>query len=157
MKKVLFSIIVIMVFFCGLLYLWSARKVVAPVVNAPQKTEKELDSNSTIVSQVQKPAPNVVVTKDTTTTSSSSTTTPKQTFTLADVAQHASRNSCWMVIEGGVFDVTTYISSHPGRDKILIGCGKDATDIFYGAMGGKKHSPRAESILSDFYIGTILQ
>lgn len=53
------------------------------------------------------------------------------TYSTADVAAHASVISCWTVINGQVYDLTTWASQHPGgRDQIVALCGKDATAAF---------------------------
>jgi len=57
----------------------------------------------------------------------SSTTT---SYTLAQVAEHNTKDDCWMILDNGVYDVTSFIPDHPGGDKILRGCGKDATEMF---------------------------
>lgn len=31
-----------------------------------------------------------------------------------EVAKHDTRNSCWVVVEGNVYDVTGFLESHPG-------------------------------------------
>ncbi len=78
-------------------------------------------------------------------------TNPNSTYTLAQVSSHSSSSSCWMVISGNVYDVTSYIPAHPNA-QILDGCGKDATDMF-NSVG--KHMGRASSMLSDYLIGTL--
>jgi len=60
-------------------------------------------------------------------------------YTLADVAKHSDRSSCWTVIRGDVYDVTKAIDTHPGGpDKILSLCGKDGTSGFVAQHGGKQ-------------------
>ena len=60
-------------------------------------------------------------------------TTPS--YTLAEVSQHNNETSCWTVIDGKIYDITSYIYSHPaGVNKILQGCGVDATRM-YGRVG----------------------
>ena len=60
-------------------------------------------------------------------------TTPS--YTLAEVSQHNNETSCWTVIDGKIYDITSYIYSHPaGVNKILQGCGVDATKM-YGRVG----------------------
>ncbi|RME53069.1 hypothetical protein D6783_02995 [Candidatus Woesearchaeota archaeon] len=78
-------------------------------------------------------------------------------FSLADVASHATKEDCWMVIHGNVYDVTAYVSSHPGGPAILQGCGKDATDLFETRpMGsGTPHSQGARNTLQSFLIGKL--
>ena len=102
-------------------------------------------------------------TTNTTTSAQNISTTTKQTtattstsYTLADVSQHSSSSDCWMVIEGNVYDVSSYISQHPGRDSILQGCGIDATDLFTGKSRlGKLHSSAARALLKNLLIGTL--
>lgn len=72
-------------------------------------------------------------------------------YTMNQVSSHSSSASCWMVISGQVYDVTSYIPVHPNA-QILDGCGKDATDMF-NSVG--KHMGRASSMLSDYLIGTL--
>ncbi|KAB8240846.1 FMN-dependent dehydrogenase-domain-containing protein [Aspergillus flavus] len=47
------------------------------------------------------------------------------------VAHHNKENSCWVVLYGKVYDVTHFLSSHPGgAQAILRVSGRDATDDF---------------------------
>jgi cytochrome b involved in lipid metabolism len=41
---------------------------------------------------------------------------PKQgpEIRLAEIRQHKSRNSMWVIIQGNVYDVTSFIKKHPG-------------------------------------------
>ncbi|VUC24937.1 unnamed protein product, partial [Clonostachys rosea] len=49
----------------------------------------------------------------------------------AEVAKHNTKNSCWVVISGIVYDVTQLIDQHPGgANAILALAGKDATEDF---------------------------
>lgn len=77
-----------------------------------------------------------------------STTT---SYTLAQVAEHNTKDDCWMILDGGVYDVTSFIPDHPGGDKILRGCGKDATQMF------AKHPESAKAMKEKFKIGTLAQ
>jgi cytochrome b involved in lipid metabolism len=91
----------------------------------------------------------------------SETTTPspaseaQKTFTLAEVATHKDGTSCYTVVNGSVYDVTSWISQHPGGSaRILSMCGKDATTAFEQKHGGET---RPESELASFKIGTLVQ
>lgn len=88
----------------------------------------------------------------------SSNTQPQaanKSFTLGDVASHSDKNSCWLVIDGKIYDVTSFISSHPGGD-ILLGCGKDATGMFNSRPNdGTSHSSQARRILEGLQIGVL--
>ncbi|PIN10952.1 Cytochrome b5 [Handroanthus impetiginosus] len=71
-------------------------------------------------------------------------------FTMAEVAEHTSRNDCWVVLFGKVYNVTTFLDEHPGGDEILLNAtGKDATDEF-DDIG---HSHDAWAMLEKYYIG----
>jgi cytochrome b involved in lipid metabolism len=80
-----------------------------------------------------------------------------KTYTLADVAAHASQEDCWLAIHGKVYDVTHYIKSHPGGTAILQGCGNDATYLFeVRPMGsGLPHSDIARHVMQKYYIGDV--
>jgi cytochrome b involved in lipid metabolism len=104
--------------------------------------------------------PTISITSPTTKTAATNTPTPTTSankgITTSDLAKHTNENSCWMAINGNVYDVTKYISSHPGGNLILLGCGKDATDLFTGiASMGKRHSSRAQSLLAQLLVGQL--
>ncbi len=89
---------------------------------------------------------------------SNDTSEAKAEYSLSDIEAHATKTDCWMAIEGKVYDVTKAIGQHPGGEAILLGCGKDATEIFEKKPGtGKPHSEKAEEGLDNFYIGNLKQ
>ncbi|KAG9240897.1 FMN-dependent dehydrogenase-domain-containing protein [Calycina marina] len=48
-----------------------------------------------------------------------------------EVAEHASRESCWVIVHGKAYDVTNFLPDHPGGPKIILKyAGKDATEEF---------------------------
>lgn len=48
-----------------------------------------------------------------------------------EVVKHDSRESCWVVIRGQVYDLTTFIDHHPGGGaSILRYGGKDGTEEY---------------------------
>ncbi|KAI8069254.1 putative acyl-CoA dehydrogenase [Gongronella butleri] len=54
-----------------------------------------------------------------------------KTFTVEEVAKHSSANDCWIIVADKVFDVTKFLSEHPGGKKVLVKmAGKDATQQF---------------------------
>jgi cytochrome b involved in lipid metabolism len=74
-------------------------------------------------------------------------------YTMEEISNHNSKESCWTVIRGDVYDLTNWINKHPGgADKILKICGKDGTDLFVREHGGKE---KPEKILEGFEIGAL--
>ena len=74
-------------------------------------------------------------------------------MTMTDVAQHNSAVSCWSVINGNVYDLTGWISRHPGgSSRILSICGKDGSSAFNGQHGGQG---APASTLSGFLLGPL--
>jgi predicted heme/steroid binding protein len=52
-------------------------------------------------------------------------------YTMEEVAKHTSKTDCWVVVDGKVLDVTSFLSEHPGGElAILTFAGKDATEEF---------------------------
>lgn len=52
----------------------------------------------------------------------------------AELAMHKSEGDVWIAIQGRVYDITQYVSYHPGgKYQILRGKGIDATDLFFKA------------------------
>ena len=81
--------------------------------------------------------------------------TTVKTFTLAEVAPHNSRSSCYAVVSGSVYDLTPWIAQHPGGQFPILGmCGKDGTASFNGQHGGQA---QPETELASFKIGTLVQ
>ncbi len=75
-------------------------------------------------------------------------------LTMADVAARATAASCYSVVSGRVYDLTSWISKHPGGEKAILGiCGKDGTSAFTGKHGGQEGP---ETALGGFLIGTLL-
>ncbi|MCL4354401.1 hypothetical protein M1349_02915 [Patescibacteria group bacterium] len=71
-------------------------------------------------------------------------------LTAAEVAKHSSSGDCWMIINNKVYNVTSYVSAHPGgTGSISAYCGKDGTSAFAG------HSQNANNILTSYYIGDL--
>jgi hypothetical protein len=97
---------------------------VAPTVSAtPTPTPKPTPSVS--ATPTPTPTPTPVVTP---------TPTPTPTvagFTMTQVRANNSARSCWTVIDGVVYDLTKWISNHPGGSgAILFLCGTDGTNAF---------------------------
>jgi cytochrome b involved in lipid metabolism len=79
----------------------------------------------------------------------------QQGYTKDDVAQHDDAASCWTIVNGSVYDLTTFIEKHPGGERdILRLCGTDGTSAFMGQHGGEA---RPESTLEGYRIGAFIE
>ena len=48
----------------------------------------------------------------------------------ATVQSHSSRDDCWIVVEGKVYDMSRYAPEHPGGNIIYAYAGRDATEAY---------------------------
>lgn len=78
--------------------------------------------------------------------------TPKL-YTASTVATHNSKSSCWTIVNNNVYDITSYISQHPGGEaRIMSICGIDGTSAFKNQHGGQT---RPENTLAKFLLGPL--
>lgn len=87
------------------------------------------------------------------TETSAPTPEPDPGFTLAEVATRNTASNCWAAISGNVYDLTDWITRHPGgAGAITQLCGRDATSQFQGRHGGQS-TPM--STLAGYLIGPL--
>ncbi len=80
--------------------------------------------------------------------------TRENQYTRAQVAMHTDTASCWVAINGGVYDLTTWIAQHPGGEAAILSlCGTDGSAAFSAQHGGQS---RPEAQLATFHIGTLV-
>ncbi len=81
------------------------------------------------------------------------TITNNKSYTLAEISTHATSADCWSAVNGKVYNLTTWISKHPGGANAIISlCGKDGSSAFNGQHGGQK---RPANELAGFDIGVL--
>ncbi|MFP5461308.1 MAG: cytochrome b5 domain-containing protein [Gammaproteobacteria bacterium] len=77
-------------------------------------------------------------------------------YTLAEIARHADAKSCWMAIDGVVYDFTAYLPQHPADPQAMLKhCGREASEAFRTKDAGRPHSPYAARLLGTYRIGTL--
>lgn len=126
------------------------------------KSGKKLVWNKTkVVKKTPTPKATVVASKSPTPTkSASASATPSASassnlieLTVAEVKKHDSATSCWSIVYDKVFDLTKWISKHPGgAEKIRAICGKDGTSSFE-----KQHTGDAGATnqLANYFLGKL--
>ncbi|KAG8467797.1 hypothetical protein KFE25_006849 [Diacronema lutheri] len=73
-------------------------------------------------------------------------------LTAAQLAEHASVDSCWIAIGGAVYDVTSYMKEHPGGEQTLLDlAGRDATTEFEDVG----HTADARALLAKHKVGSL--
>jgi cytochrome b involved in lipid metabolism len=74
------------------------------------------------------------------------------------VAKHNSPNDCWMIINGKVYNLTPFLSAHPGGVGTMTPyCGQDGSRAFATKDIGRPHSSYAQSLLGNYFIGDLNQ
>ncbi len=74
-------------------------------------------------------------------------------ITLTEVAKHNTATDCWSVVNKNVYDLTSYVSSHPGGASVIKAiCGKDGSAAFSGQHGG---AATPTSVLASFKLGAL--
>lgn len=79
-------------------------------------------------------------------------------LTMNTVALHSTQSDCWIVINGNVYSVASYIPMHPGGSQRIVNvCGGDATSVFTGTggRGSHRHSSYAQSLLGSYLVGPL--
>jgi len=79
-------------------------------------------------------------------------------LSLAEIAKHNKTSDCWLLINNNIYNVTSFLSAHPGgAGTIIPHCGQEATQAFNTKDIGRPHSGSAASMLNSYYIGDLNQ
>jgi len=78
----------------------------------------------------------------------------KKLFTMQEVKKHDKETDCWIVVNGEVIDVTSFLNKHPGgKQVLLLWAGKDAStefNMFHKKDAIMKYAP-------EIILGNIIQ
>jgi cytochrome b involved in lipid metabolism len=145
-KNIIFAVTFIIVIASAFFIIHQKNSTVAPVNTYQADTAKTDLATST--------TPTTPSSHSTASTTPIIPVVPKvKSYTLAEVSVHNSQSSCWTTVQGKVYDLTNFISSHPGGEgNILRICGIDGTAAFEGQHGGQG---RPEQILTTMFIGNL--
>ena len=69
-------------------------------------------------------------------TNKNGTEEDEATFTLNEVSRHNQVDDCWIIIHNMIYDVTTYLSLHPGGIPLILKCA-GAFFSFFGIVFSK--------------------
>jgi cytochrome b involved in lipid metabolism len=145
MKKIILIVLILLIVFLGAAFLYfkkfSSEDESIEYLNSNQNASQNINSGNKInnlATSSEKNLQNQLV---------------KKTYSFEEVQTHNSKQSCWSAIRGKVYDLTSWISNHPGGEKAILSiCGKDGTEAFVNQHGGKN---KPEKALSQFEIGEL--
>ncbi len=118
-----------------------------------EDSEEADDDNKNVVTQPTETKPVTVVPTTKPVNTVTPVTTGPKTYTMAEVQTQAAAGKCWTVVNGGVYDLTAWISKHPGGSAAIKSlCGINGTAKFQAMHGGQ---PKPESTLKSYYLGAL--
>jgi len=155
-KKIIWTLVLVVVLLV-VVWAYSARRETAPALTETLPENTEAATNTQPGEPAEEPAKTAGAPLPEISIQAPAGVEVKalQLFVMAQVAEHNSAVSCYSAIRGNVYDLTGWISKHPGREKAILNiCGKDGTSAFAGKHGGKE---KQEQALSGMQIGVLTQ
>ena len=74
-------------------------------------------------------------------------------YASSEITKHNNQNDCWSAINGNIYDLTSWISQHPGGEGAILSiCGTGGSAAFNDQHGGQS---RPNNILTSFKIGVL--
>lgn len=71
-------------------------------------------------------------------------------YTMQDVKQHNTSSDCWTVINGKIYNMSSFASQHSGGPNPIVSvCGKDGTSVY-----AKQHWSNT-SLIGNFFVATL--
>lgn len=71
-------------------------------------------------------------------------------YTAEDVSAHNTPGDLWVIVRGGVYDVTSFVPKHPGGNMIYVKAGGECTQLF-----DSYHPEKARAVLEKYRIGDL--
>ena len=119
----------------------TTQSVQPSATKAPPATQKAEPVETQAPTQTQDPAP------------APEPEPVESKYSMANIAKNNSTSSCWAAISGKAYDLTAWVSRHPGGAGAIVSiCGTDATSVFQGRHGGQSGPA---SSLSAYLLGDV--
>jgi cytochrome b involved in lipid metabolism len=161
MSKII-SIIIVIILIGGGAYIISNDSV---STNIPADTVTEqVATTTTTTTATSTPVaipntPRVTATSSVPASSKTPTTTPVtlvptiKTYSSTEVSVHNSKTDCWSIVNGKVYNLTSWIDKHPGGAQAISAmCGKDGSAGFNDQHGA---DDKPANVLIKFYVGDL--
>lgn len=134
----------------------SQAPVVTPTPSpstSPSATPTTTISPTPAATPTPTPTPTVSPSSPASPTPTATPTATQALYTMDRVRSNNSNSSCWTVIDGFVYDLTRWISAHPGGPGVIRSlCGVDGT-ISFKSQHGNQTSPAQR--LSSYLLGPL--
>ncbi|MCB1139502.1 MAG: hypothetical protein KDK23_12130 [Leptospiraceae bacterium] len=81
-----------------------------------------------------------------------------RTIGMEELKKHSTASSCWIAIDGVVYDITDYLAEHAHQHQFSLDpfCGTNATSGWNNKNNtGKSHSRKASIQLERYRLGTL--
>ena len=79
--------------------------------------------------------------------------TGKVNLVASEISKHSTAKDCWSIVNGNVYNLTTYVQSHPGGAGVIKNiCGRDGSAAFKNQHGS---SSKPNNVLSAFLLGSV--
>jgi len=69
-----------------------------------------------------------------------------------EIKKHKTKDSCWVVIDGKIYDVTKFLKEHPGGKEILLEHGGIDATADFESIG---HSSDAKQLMKKYLIASV--
>ena len=77
-------------------------------------------------------------------------------YTVEEFIKHNNKESCFVLIDKYIYDVTKFLTDHPGSYKILFKCcGKDCTKGYADKGIGESHSKKSHGMRDKMIVGIL--
>jgi len=74
-------------------------------------------------------------------------------LTNSEINAHNLKSDCWSIVNGNVYNLTTYVKSHPGGASVIANiCGKDGSKAF---VNQHNTQGKPNKVLSSFLLGPV--